>query len=77
LVRLSRNPNISLDIIENYINNWQIYPIEQNIFFYHDILYKRELKKDIEKRRIEVKAQIKDIFYNDICGEILKYISYD
>ena len=74
---ISENENLTLEFIERHINKINFEQLSANIFTYDDTVYQRELKKDIEKRRKEVKGEIKDIFYNDICGEILKFISYD
>jgi len=74
---LSGNPSLTPDIIEKYIDKWDWNVLSLNIFLYNDTVYKRQVEKDIQKRKSEVKTELKDIFYNDICGEILKFVSYD
>ena len=57
-----------MDIIEKYHDKpWDWHSISSNNFLFNDRVYITQLKKDI-------KNEIKDIFYNDICGEILKYV---
>jgi hypothetical protein len=73
---ISSNHGLNIDFIEKHIDKINFEQLSGNIFLYDDIVYQREVKKDIEKRRKEVKGEIKDIFYNDICAEILKFVSY-
>jgi len=74
---ISVNNGLDIDFIEKHIDKIDFEQLSANIFLYNDSVYKRHLEKDIEKRKSEVKGEIKDIFYNDICGEILKFVSYD
>lgn len=74
---VSLNPNITIDFVEKNLDkiDWEF--ISLNKFLYDDVVYKKNIEKDMEERRIKVKTQIKDIFYNDICCEVLKYVGYD
>jgi len=74
---ISVNNSLNLDFIEKYIEKIDFEQLSANIFLYNDTVYKKQLENDIQKRKSEVKAELKDIFYNDICGEILKFVSYD
>jgi hypothetical protein len=76
---LSCNPNLTLESFERFFYRLKnsISNISENLFLYDTDFYKREFKKDVQKRKIEVIHNIKDIFYNDICGEIVKYVGYN
>jgi hypothetical protein len=75
--KLSKNPNLNLKFIEKYIDHFDFDYLSENIFLYNDFIYKKNIEQDIEKRKTLVKNEIKDIFYKDICGEILKYVGYN
>lgn len=75
--QVSSNSNITLDFIEKNLNNIDFNTLSGNVFLWDDIVYKKSLKDDIQKRKCQVNKEIKNIFYNDICGEILKFVSYD
>ena len=75
--RVSQNPNITLEFIEQNIDNIDFEELSSNEFLWDNTVYKNCIKEDIQKRKFHVNNEIKNIFYNDICGEILKFVSYD
>jgi len=75
--QVSLNSNITLDFIEKNIDFIHFNSLSGNIFLWDDIIYEKSVKNDIQKRKSQVNREIKNIFYNDICGEILKFVGYD
>jgi len=48
----SANPNLKIiDILNNPKEHWNLFMISRNKFLYDDIVFNREIKKGIEKRR--------------------------
>ena len=75
---LSENPSLTLETFERFFYRFKnCNNISSNLFLYDKDYCNKMMKNDIERRKRDVKNEIKDIFYNDICGEILKFVSYD
>ena len=71
---LSSNPNITFrDILNHPKKPWDWWAISYNKFFYDETVFKREIKKDIKKRRDDFK-NLK--LYGDLSFIIEKYIGY-
>jgi hypothetical protein len=71
---VSANPNITFrDILNHPKKPWDWWAISYNKFFYDETVFKREIKKDIKKRRDNFKS-LK--LYGDLSFIIEKYIGY-
>lgn len=71
---LSQNPALTMDFIQNNMDNLNLNVLAINEFLYNPIFYRRSILKDIENRRNTIDIDI----CKDIKTYILKYyIGYD
>jgi len=71
--RLSYNPNLTLDIIQNNLDYWDWKAISINEFFYNDTVFNREYTKklkEISKKILYTKTDV----CPDMINEILSWI---
>lgn len=75
---LTENPSLTLETFERFFYRFKnCNNIASNLFLYDKNYCDKMIKKDTEKRKTVVKNNIQDIFYKDICGEILKFVGYN
>lgn len=75
---LSENPSLTLETFERFFYRFKnCNNISSNLFLYDKDYCTKMIKNDTERRKRDVNHKIKDIFYNDICGEIIKYVGYN
>ena len=74
---ISENPNITMEFIKTYWNDITLSSLSKNKFFWDDVVYKRELARDIAERRDRIRRELRD---GDVCdvitASILRYIDY-
>lgn len=76
---LSENPTLTLETFEKFFYRFKnsMNSLSSNLFLYDKEYCNKMIKKDTERRKNDVNNGIKDIFYKDICGEVLKYVGYN